>query len=54
MAHVSGGPRVNITLGLGTFVDHDAALTVVAVAAFANILGEIRRQLGGKTHASAL
>ena len=40
-------------LGLGTFVDHDAALTVVVVAALPNILGEIRCQLGGKTHAPA-
>src|SRR5271169_2061608 len=41
-------------LGLRTFVDHDAALTVVVVAALPNILGEIRCQLGGKTHAPAL
>src|SRR5262249_18641954 len=41
-------------LGLGTFVDHDAALTVVVVAALPNILGETRCQLGGKTHAPTL
>jgi hypothetical protein len=33
------------------FVDHDAAVTVVVVAALTNILGEIPCQLGGKSHA---
>src|SRR5260370_40731679 len=41
-------------LELGTFVDHDAALTVIIVAALPNILREIRCQLGGKPHAPAL
>ncbi len=41
-------------LGLGTFLDHDAALAVVVVAALPNILGETRCQLGGKTHAPTL
>jgi hypothetical protein len=41
-------------LGLGTFVDRDAAPTVVVIAALPNILGETRCQLGGKTHGPPL
>jgi hypothetical protein len=47
-----GTTHAGSELGLRTFVDHDAALTVVVVAALTNILGEIPCQLGGKTHAS--
>jgi hypothetical protein len=48
----TGTTHVGGKLGLRTFVDHDAALTVVVVVALTNILGEIPYQLGGKTHAS--
>jgi hypothetical protein len=47
----TGTTHAGSKLGLRTFVDHDAALTVVVVAALTNILGEIPCQLGGKTHA---
>ena len=50
----AGTAHTGSKLGLGTFVDRDAALTVVVVAALPNILGEIRCQLGGETHAPAL
>jgi hypothetical protein len=50
----AGTAHAGSKLGLGTFVDHDAALTVVVVAALTNILGEIPCQLAGKTHAPAL
>jgi hypothetical protein len=47
----AGTAHTGSKLGLGTFVDHDATLTVVVVAALTNILGEIPCQLAGKTHA---
>jgi hypothetical protein len=50
----NGTTHTGSKLGLRTFVDQDAALTVVVVAALTNILGEIPCQLGGKTHAPAL
>jgi len=42
----TGTTHAGSKLGLRTFVDHDAALTVVVVAALTNILGEIPCQLG--------
>jgi hypothetical protein len=47
----TGTTHAGSKLGLRTFVDHDAAFTVVVVAALTNILSEIPCQLGGKTHA---
>src|SRR4029077_5069491 len=50
----AGTTHAGSKLGLGTFLDHNAAPAVVVVAALPNILGETRCQLGGKTHAPTL